>query len=66
MANSEREHFKFLTPLDYVKDRRRNQVADEIEEHIFVTSTNDNVARATPDEKTDKFYLTNSSNFHSV
>lgn len=56
MANSDRDHFKFLTPLDFIKDRKKHHVADDVEEHVFVTTSNENMARATPDEKMEKFY----------
>jgi len=61
MANADFAHFKFMTPLDYVKDRKRT-VADAVEDQVFITRTKDTILQVNSLEfKDDKFYSTHSS-----
>ena len=54
-----------MTPLDYVKDKKRYAIADEIEEKDFFMTQSE---RMSPDnEKLDKFYSSHdSSGFEEI
>ena len=38
MANPDKSNFKFMTPLDYVKDKKK-PVADFVEKQLFLTES---------------------------
>ena len=39
MAGTDKKANRFITPLEFVKDRKANSLADNIEEHCFMTSS---------------------------